>query len=55
MNGQCKVCSDRYYFNSAWKCTNVSTLCRTYNPNSGDCTSCYAGYALEEGVCIRES
>lgn len=53
MNGRCRVCSDRYYFNFAWKCTNVSNLCQKYNPNNGDCTSCYLGYVLDDGKCIR--
>lgn len=30
----------------------VSASCRTYNPNNGVCTGCYAGYEVINGICV---
>ena len=53
--GQCKKCSDKYYFNKFWKCVKVSTLCKEYDPNNGRCTLCYPGYLVQKGNCVRET
>jgi hypothetical protein len=44
--GLCKLCSERYFFDFQFNCVPVSPFCQTYDPNAGDCTSCYAGYQL---------
>lgn len=33
------------------KCKEVSIDCNTYSPATGDCTSCYPGFALNRGSC----
>lgn len=44
------VCSEKYY-KMAGVCTRVSALCKTYNPESGSCLTCYPGYYLAGGAC----
>lgn len=48
----CVKCSKGYFLGSSGKCTAVSPSCNTYNPSNGDCTSCFAGYAVEKGKCV---
>lgn len=50
VNNECTECSKGYVLRGS-NCIQVSPLCRTFNENTGFCTSCYAGYALQDGVC----
>lgn len=52
INGICQRCAVTAY----WKngvCTQADTLCKTFDSNNGACTSCYKGYALQYGQCVR--
>lgn len=48
----CQECSYWWYIDSSKLCAEVSPLCATYDVNGGSCTSCYKGYALQNGVCV---
>lgn len=39
------------YFLVASGCEPADTLCKTFNPIGGACTSCYDGYTLYNGKC----
>ena len=45
----CLACSNRFYFNGNM-CMPVSDQCRDWN-TAGQCTACYNGYDLINGVC----
>jgi hypothetical protein len=46
----CLQCSSRWVFNSQKKCVPVDDNCNQWN-TAGQCTSCYAGYIINEGSC----
>jgi hypothetical protein len=48
----CAKCSKGFFLGSAGKCTAVSPSCNSYDSTNGDCTSCFAGYAVEKGKCV---
>lgn len=50
----CQVCSSGYWMSNG-QCQQVSTLCASFNQNSGYCTSCYEGYTLNNatGTCSQ--
>lgn len=50
VNSICQECSFGYYFNQNGICTEVNPFCRS-NDGKGNCLSCYAGYALSNGIC----
>ena len=50
-NQVCLKCSNRWFFNSHKKCVPVDDNCNTYSDN-GNCTSCYQGYGLCDGICV---
>ena len=52
-NGECIECSKRWYKNDKNICTEVSDLCYTWAAN-GDCESCYKGYVVIDGECVRD-
>lgn len=49
-DGSCRECSASFYFNGA-KCLRVNPLCASINQQTGECTSCYQGYILNNGNC----
>jgi hypothetical protein len=52
LNGsKCQQCAKGYILNSSAICQQVSPLCKTYDNSTGNCLSCYLGYALIEGKC----
>lgn len=51
-NQVCLQCSTGFVFNINRVCVATSDLCRTIDPESGDCTACYEGYDLEDGACV---
>lgn len=46
-NAVCLACSNNWVFDINGICIKVNDLCRTYDPNTGFCTSCYRGYSLQ--------
>ena len=40
------------YFVKEGECKPVDVMCKTYDFMTGDCTSCYLGYALAGGKCL---
>lgn len=34
------------------KCQTVNPSCKDYDPQNGYCTSCFAGYAVKDGLCV---
>ena len=51
-NGLCETCAVKSILLSNGRCLLVNDLCRTWNPNTADCTGCYGGYNLVNGTCI---
>lgn len=43
----------RAYKGSNGLCTNVNADCNTWDRLTGSCLSCYKGYALTNGVCVK--
>ena len=50
----CIQCIQNYYLSNG-KCNAVSTLCLTYDQNTGNCTSCIPGYFYQQNQCIFPS
>jgi len=50
-NNKCLKCGNYWYFNVDGVCSAVSPYCKTYDPATGACTTCFSGYALSNGVC----
>lgn len=50
----CLECSSRFYKDKDGICQPVSSSCKTYNTDTGACTSCYDGFLLLEVVCIPD-
>ena len=53
-NNNCLKCSVRFAPNADGVCIPVSDNCRTWDEANGNCLSCYAGYVLDQGQCIRD-
>jgi len=51
-NGVCVQCSRSAYFRNG-VCTQSDPLCKTFDQSNGNCLSCYAGYVLNGGNCVR--
>lgn len=57
-NALCLECSKNWVIDINGICVKVSDQCRTYDPNTGFCTSCYKGYDLhtdtgkQSGSCV---
>lgn len=45
-NNVCTLCSLSYYLDSQKICQPVNPNCKTFNPASGACLSCYPGFGL---------
>ena len=50
----CLDCSKRFYKDSTGICQPVNEACKTYDQNTGACTSCYDGFLLIEVICIPD-
>ena len=50
----CNECSNRFFKDTDGICQPVSTSCKTYDPATGDCKSCYEGFLLIEVICIKD-
>ena len=50
-NQVCLKCSHRWFFNSQNRCVPVDDNCNNY-ADDGSCTSCFPGYAVNQGVCL---
>lgn len=48
----CVKCSSGFFLASSGVCSAVDPTCRTYNPDNGFCTSCYAGYTVDGSRCV---
>lgn len=53
-NDICIRCAERTFMNSMGLCEKVSEDCRTYNDFTGKCLSCYPGYLVKSGKCIKD-
>lgn len=51
--GNCLQCSNMFFVKNN-TCVNVNPLCQNYNPFTGDCTSCFPGYALKNKICLKQ-
>ena len=51
-NRRCLECSEHWVFNSNGRCVVVSDQCASHD-DSGACTSCYVGYNLQSGSCVK--
>ena len=51
----CVRCASRTFLNSIGQCEKVSEDCRTYNDFDGQCLSCYSGFALKTGKCVKDT
>lgn len=49
--GVCTQCSSRFFLDTTGKCRQISPLCRTANPNTGACLTCYPGYVIAGATC----
>lgn len=49
---RCTVCFTGFFAAADGKCKQVSPLCKTYDINSGACTSCYKGNEVSNGNCV---
>jgi len=50
-HGVCTKCVNRYFL-SHGACTAVNPLCKTFN-SAGACESCWSGFSLNDGDCIK--
>lgn len=51
-NGQCTQCANNFFKAPNNTCVQISPLCATADPQSGNCLSCYQGYGLQNGACV---
>ena len=52
-NGQiCSECAERTFFNKDGICLPVSSLCNTFDKETGNCLTCFKGYDAVEGNCV---
>jgi hypothetical protein len=49
----CTKCSKGYIFLSNGFCGSVSPNCKAYDGQTGACTDCFLGYALDNGRCVN--
>lgn len=53
-DGVCTQCSARWYFGPNNVCYPVDDLCRTWAEATGACETCYKGYIVQGGRCVRD-
>lgn len=46
-------CVNRAYFNDQGGCNEVNSYCNDYDMFDGACLSCYGGFTLKDGECVR--
>ena len=51
-NDTCVACAYRFYFNREGICTTVHPDCKTWENETGACTSCFDGFELRESKCL---
>ena len=51
IQNQCVACQNRAYFDTNGVCQPVSDYCNTWDPQTGFCFTCYAGFVLNKGAC----
>ncbi len=51
----CVRCASRTFLNEKGQCEKVSEDCRTYNDLDGQCLSCFSGFALSSGKCLKDN
>jgi hypothetical protein len=52
---KCLGCAQRAYFDKNGICSLVDDQCATWDKNTGECLSCYGGYDLNSGSCIKSA
>ena len=50
-SGVCTRCANRYYFSNNGSCIPISGNCNSYDNRTGECTSCYPTFILQNGEC----
>ena len=51
--GVCLKCSTGFIFMDNGLCGLVNSNCKTFNNITGQCTSCYQGYQVSNGLCVN--
>ena len=46
-------CPDNFYKDENKECKECNNLCKEYDNNCNNCTSCYDGYYLKDNVCLE--
>lgn len=54
LQGVCIKCATRTFMNSQGLCQAISIDCSTYSPDNGHCTSCYPGFTVKNGECLKD-
>ena len=49
----CAQCSNRYFINGFGFCQEVNPLCNNYDQSTGNCLTCYPGFAIEGTGCVE--
>jgi len=55
MQGLCLKCSIGFIFQSNGLCGIVSSNCKTHDIITGNCLSCYLGFLLLNGECMKSN
>jgi len=50
--GTCIQCSSNFYLTPEGKCKQANPLCKTFDPSTGACLTCYSGYVIQGIICI---
>lgn len=51
----CTECSQGFIFNSLKLCVLINPLCKTFDKQTGACTSCYTGYVVKDTNCVVDT
>ena len=51
-NLECEACAAKHYFDADKVCQAVSPHCREWDTTTGECTSCYHGFMIDNGNCV---
>jgi hypothetical protein len=55
LDNVCQSCAAKHFKNAQGSCVPVNDQCREWNTTTGQCTSCYFGYALSNGTCVLDA
>lgn len=55
IDGVCVQCSVGSFFDETGKCALADLLCKTINPETGGCTSCYTAFVLQDEKCLIDT